>query len=160
MDGWSRGVRGTVELEEATKTFIGTIRLPLIQPSVEVLGDVCRFLKENLDPEDHIVDCHPRTIEKWWREIAKDCGFRFIPPHDWKHTYATLGAQNLHQWYKGNGYLLQQCCLHEKYETTLKYINQTSESFLGAFAPDELETPAKPSARPKRAGARSSRGTL
>lgn len=133
VDGWSRGQKGVIELEESTKTFVGTIRLPLIQPSRETLVEVCEFLKSHLKDDEPIVACHPRTVAKWWEEIAKRCGFEPIPPHDWKHTYATLGAQKLHEWYHGNGYLLQQCCLHEKYETTLQYINQASDSFLGAF---------------------------
>ena len=143
LDPHLLGLKSRLHQEESTKTFVGTIRLPLIQPSKPAVIDVCNFLKAHLDADHRIVLCHPRTVSEWWRKIAKQCSFRFISPHDWKHTYATLGAQNLHQWYQGNGYLLQQCCLHKKYETTLQYINQTADTFLGAFAP-----PAEPSERP------------
>jgi integrase len=82
---------------------------------------------------------HPDGAGKLWRKIADECGFEYSSPHGWKHSYATNGAMNLQGWYKGNSYLLQKCCMHEDFRTTSKYINDTSDSFLGAFQEKETK---------------------
>ena len=133
VPGWSRGIKGTVILENSTKTFVGTIKLPFVQPSREILCEVTKFLIEYCKPNDRLLNCSPRTVADWWSEIAKDCGFKYLTPHDWKHSYATIGALHLKDWYDRNPYLLQMCCLHQKYETTLQYINQKSDPFLASF---------------------------
>jgi hypothetical protein len=48
-------------------------------------------------------------------------------------SYATIGAFHLHDWYKGNAYLLHQCCLHSSIKMTEKYINQKGAELLKAF---------------------------
>lgn len=133
VSGWSRGIPGTVVLENSTKTFVGTIKLPLIQPSPEIARDVCAFLKANIAAGNRILECHPRTVATWWKEIAKECGFKYLMPHDWKHSYATIGSLHFQDWYKGNPYFLQACCLHEKIETTMRYVKQKADQFLAAF---------------------------
>lgn len=133
VPGWSRGITGTVTLENSTKTFVGTIKLPFIQPSKEILCEVSRVLIDYLKPNDRILNCSPRTVADWWKEIARECGFKYLTPHDWKHSYATNGALHLRDWYDRNPYLLQMCCLHQKYETTLQYINQKADPFLASF---------------------------
>ncbi|PIT98804.1 MAG: hypothetical protein COT74_14035 [Bdellovibrionales bacterium CG10_big_fil_rev_8_21_14_0_10_45_34] len=135
VSGWSRGEKGALVFEDATKTTSGErIQLPMVQPSPKILVDVARFLKKNIAPKDRLLDCHPDTVMKWWRQIAKDCDFKFLHPHAWKHSYATIGALHLHDWYLGNPYFLQKCCLHSSFRTTEKYINQVSNQFLKAFA--------------------------
>lgn len=132
--GWSRGEKGSIIFEETTKMTSGeTIKLPFIQPSKDVLIEVAKFLKQNIDAHERLLDCSPDTVAKWWRKICKDCGIRFIHPHGWKHGYATVGAMHLHDWYKGNPYYLQRCCLHSSFRTTEKYIRQVSNQFLEAF---------------------------
>ena len=106
---------------------------PFIQPSREVLVEIANFLKANLKPGQELLDCSPDTVAKWWRKICKQCGFKFIHPHGWKHGYATIGAMHLHDWYKGNPYYLQRCCLHSSFRTTEKYIRQVSNQLLKAF---------------------------
>ncbi len=132
--GWSRGEKGALIFEDATKTTANErIQLPLIQPSKDVLIDVTTFLKENLKSEERLLNCYPDTLVKWWRQIAKECSFKFLHPHAWKHSYATIGALHIHDWYQGSPYLLQKCCLHSSFRTTEKYINQVSDQFLKAF---------------------------
>lgn len=133
VPGWSRGIAGNVTLENSTKTFVGTIKLPFIQPSREILCEVTKYLIANLEANDRILNCNPRTVAYWWKDIADNCGFKYLTPHDWKHSYATIGALHLKDWYDRNPYLLQMCCLHQKYETTLQYINQKSDPFLATF---------------------------
>lgn len=134
VPGYSRGQKGVFVAPIATKTSAGDkIALPLLQPDEKVVVEVARYLKANLKPEQPLLKCDPNRVAKWWKEISRDCGFKYLSPHDWKHSYATNGALNLHVWYQGNAYLLQQCCLHRKFETTQKYIRQTSKAFLNAF---------------------------
>jgi len=134
VSGWSRGEKGKIVFENATKTTTGeSIKLPFIQPSKELLIEVARFLKENLKPGQRLLDCSPDTVSKWWRRICKKCGFKFVHPHGWKHGYATIGALHLQDWYKGNPYFLQMCCLHSSFRTTEKYIRKVSNQFLKAF---------------------------
>jgi hypothetical protein len=56
-----------------------------------------------------------------------------LNPHQWKHSYATIGAQHLAEWYNGRASDLQKCCMHEKYDTTLGYIQMSGDDFLGQF---------------------------
>jgi integrase len=127
--------KGALVFEDSTKITSGErIQLPLVQPSPEILVDVARFLKKHIAPKDRLLECYPDTIVKWWRQIAKECDFNFLHPHAWKHSYATIGALHLHDWYRGNPYFLQKCCLHSSFRTTEKYINQVSNQFLKAFA--------------------------
>lgn len=133
VSGWSRGKAGDITLENSTKTIVGNVKLPLIMPDKETLVEVATFLKENLKPNQRLLSCSTSTVSEWWTEIARECGFKFLTPHDWKHSYATIGALHIHDWYDGNPYNLQMCCMHQKYETTLKYMNQNSDIFLKAF---------------------------
>lgn len=133
VSGWSRGIKGTLTLGTCTKTSVGTIALPMLQPSSEILVEVARFLKQHRKPEERLLRRNPHGVAKLWKEISLECGFKFLTPHDWKHSYATNGALHLQDWYRGNPYLLQMCCMHEKYETTLRYINQKAEHLLKAF---------------------------
>jgi integrase len=132
VDGWSRGEKGVVIIEDATKMDDESYEIPLVLPSRETFVEVCRFLKENLAPEAHIVACHPSTVADWWKAIAGECGFRFIKPHGWKHSYATIGAENMH-FFANDVYLLHHCCMHESFQTTLKYVNQKKDRFRKAF---------------------------
>ncbi|MBF0314321.1 MAG: hypothetical protein HQK50_07135 [Oligoflexia bacterium] len=134
VKGWSRGEGGVLIFEGCTKTTSDeSIKLPLIQPSVEVLVEVATFLKDHLVGEEYILQCHPDTVAKWWEGIAKECDFKPLPCHQWKHSYASIGALHLNNWYKGNPHLLQVCCLHESYRTTEKYIKKNSGQILSAF---------------------------
>ena len=134
VSGWSRGEKGAIVFEDATKTTSGErIQLPMLQPSREELASVARFLKTNLQADERLLECYPDTVTKWWREIAKQADFKFLHPHAWKHSYATIGALHIHDWYLGSPYFLQKCCLHNSFRATEKYINQVSEQFLKAF---------------------------
>lgn len=136
VNGWSRGIKGSVILENSSKmsTFEeGTVCIPLIQPDRALITDVASFLKDNLPPELRLIEAQPDVVNKWWRRVAKDCGFKFLSPLQWRHSYATLGALHLADWYKNNTYLLQQCCLHSSIKMTEKYVNQKSSQLLKAF---------------------------
>ena len=106
----------------------------MVQPSVSVLQDVARFLKAHLRPDQRLLGCYPTTLRKWWEKICGKCGFKYISPHGWKHSYATNGAERLAEWYGGDAYMLQKCCMHESYQTTQNYINQQGDSLLKAYA--------------------------
>jgi integrase len=131
--GWSRGEKGDIVLENSSKTIVGVVKLPFLLPTPDILVEVARFLKAHIKPGERLLNCSTGTVDDWWAAIAKECGFKFLTPHDWKHSYATIGALHLHDWYMGNPYYLQMCCMHQKYETTLKYINQRSDNLLKAF---------------------------
>ena len=133
VSGWSRGIAGKAILSLATKAFVGSVGLPLLQPSREILIEVALCLKDNLPANEYILQCHPDTVDKWWEKVADDCNFKYLNPHAWKHTYATIGAAHLEKWYKNNPYNLQVCCLHEKIETTNKYIYRHKKQFLNNF---------------------------
>jgi integrase len=133
VSGWSRGLKGDVTLENSSKTILGTVKLPLLMPTPEILIEVASFLKTHIPANERLLKCSTSTVEDWWQAIARECHFKFLKPHDWKHSFATVGALHLHDWFQGNPYYLQMCCLHRKYETTLKYINQHSDNFLKAF---------------------------
>ncbi len=136
VNGWSRGKKGSILFENSSKmsTFEeGSVCIPLIQPSVEILKDVAYFLKNNLSAESRLVDAYPDAVGRWWKKIAKECGFKFLSPLQWRHSYATIGALHLASWYKNNTYLLQQCCLHSSIKMTEKYVNQKATQLLKAF---------------------------
>lgn len=137
VNGWSRGIKGPVIFENASKMSAfeeGTVRIPLLQPSPAFLKDVAIFLKNNLEGETRLIDAGPDVVSKWWKQISKECGFKFLSPLQWRHSYATIGAVRLHDLYKGNIYLLSQCCLHSSVKMTEKYVNQKSNQLLKAFA--------------------------
>lgn len=92
VSGWSRGIRGAITLENSTKTFVGQVALPMVQPSVGVLQEVARHIKKNVAPESYILVCFPCTSGKWWKKICLECGFRYVNPHSWKHGYSTRGG--------------------------------------------------------------------
>jgi len=139
VSGWSRGEVGTIVIENATKTsYDENTKIPLIQPDIKIIVDVAKFLKQNLKPDQRLLDCAPDTISKWWRKICGECDIPFVHPHGWRHSYATLGAMNLKKWYRGTPYLLQACCQHASYRTTEKYIQGTSDELLERFSePDQ-----------------------
>lgn len=135
VSGWSRGEKGTLIFQNSTKTTSGEeiIKLPLLQPSRDILVEVATFLKNNIAPEEYILQCCPDTVAKWWEKIALECEFKYLSCHLWKHSYATTGALHLRDWYKGNPLLLQRCCLHEDLRTTQKYIKKMYNQLLEAF---------------------------
>ncbi len=125
-------------MENCTKTaYLGDnskpTLIPLIQPSKEILVEVAQYLKNNLDPKQRLLKCAPDSVAKFWKNIAKECGFKYLSPHQWKHSYATIGALHFHDWYRGNIYNLQVCCQHEDIRMTMKYVNQKSDEFLKGF---------------------------
>lgn len=133
VSGWGRGEVGKATITNATKTFVGNVTLPFVQPSADVLVEVAKYIKENSNPNEYILSCFPDTVGRWWKRISQECRFKFLNPHQWKHSYATIGAAHLGEMYAGNPYFLQKCCLHEKFETTQKYIDQKGKDFLEAF---------------------------
>jgi integrase len=139
VSGYSRGEKGHIVFENATKTTTQEdeeILLPLLQPSVEIAVEVARFLKSNYNPKDRICPGTPGGFYRVWKRIAKECGFKFLSPHNWKHSYATNGGEHLDEWYKGDTKLLQLCCLHSSYKMTEKYIKKRYPKNLRAWAPN------------------------
>lgn len=137
VSGYSRGEESVQIFENATKTTTQEneeILLPLLQPSVKVAQEIAQHLKSNYKPKDRVCPSTPGGFYRAWKRIAKECGFRFINPHNWKHSYATIGADHIHDWYKGNPRLLQLCCLHTSYKMTEKYIKKKYPKSLGAWA--------------------------
>lgn len=133
VSGWSRGLKGDLRIENATKSsHDDNVKVPFILPSVEVCQEVACFLMTHIREEDPILKCSTGVPCRWWREVARKCKFRYIHPHGGKHGFATIGAANLHL-FKNNPYLLQFCCLHKDYRTTQKYINQKSDEVLKLF---------------------------
>lgn len=136
VKAWSRGHKGVLTFENASKMSAfeeGSIQIPLIQPSKSVVVEVANYLKNNLSAEQRLIEAHPDSINRIWEKICKECDFKYLSPLQWRHSYATIGALHLHDWYKGNAYLLQQCCLHSSIKMTEKYINQKSTQLLKAF---------------------------
>ncbi len=136
VSGWSRGQKGVVIFENSTKTTSGEdgeISLPMIQPSADILVNVTSFLKQHLNAQSRLIDTHPDSAREYWHRISQECNFKFLSPLQWRHSYATIGAANLHNLYKGNIYLLSQCCLHSSVAMTEKYVNQKSSELLKAF---------------------------
>lgn len=135
--GWSRGLKGYIKFENATKTTSqedGEILLPLLQPSIEIVCEVARFLKKHYKSDERILPLSPNSVYRAWERIARECGFRFLNPHNWKHSYATIGGEHLEQWYKGDLRLLQLCCLHKSLTMTEKYIKKKYAKSLQAWA--------------------------
>lgn len=133
VSGWSRtGTADKMILENSTKTFKGSVSLPLILPDTKTLQDVCDFLIEHTPKGEYLIECYPDSVARFWRQISKECGFKFLHPHAWKHTYATIGGANM-RWYGNDPLLLQLCCMHSKFETTLKYINNDKDQLLRMF---------------------------
>lgn len=136
VKAWSRGHKGVMIFENASKMSSfeeGSVQIPLIQPSKSVVVEVASCLKNNLSPEQRLIQAHPDSISRIWKTISMECNFKYLSPLQWRHSYATIGALHLHDWYKGNSYLLQQCCLHSSIKMTEKYINQKSTQLLKAF---------------------------
>ena len=133
VNGWSRGLKGDLLIEDATKTSCDdNVKLPFLLPTKEICIEVANFLKKHIKPNDKILKCSSGVPSRWWRQISEDCGFRYLHPHAGKHSFATIGAANMHL-FNDNPYLLQQCCLHSDYRTTLKYINKKSDELLKQF---------------------------
>ncbi|OFZ28384.1 MAG: hypothetical protein A2622_04600 [Bdellovibrionales bacterium RIFCSPHIGHO2_01_FULL_40_29] len=136
VKAWSRGHKGVLVFENASKMSAfeeGSIQIPLIQPSKSVVVEVATYLKNNLSADQRLIEAHPDSINRIWEKICKDCDFKYLSPLQWRHSYATIGALHLHDWYRGNAYLLQQCCLHSSIKMTEKYINQKATQLLKAF---------------------------
>lgn len=136
VKAWSRGQKGIIIFENASKMSSfeeGQVQIPLIQPSRSSIVETATYLKSHLSPNDRLISAHPDSIGRIWKKISSDCGFRYLSPLQWRHSYATIGALHLHDWYKGNAYLLQQCCLHSSIKMTEKYINQKGTELLKAF---------------------------
>jgi integrase len=131
--GSARGFVGALFLPLQTKTFEGSVKIPLIQPDRDTAVQVVQYLKQHVLPNDYILKCYPTTMGKWWKSIAKDCKFRWVNPHNFKHGYATRGAAKLHEMYFGNRHFLQWCCLHSSYSTTERYIDEAGGALLDAF---------------------------
>lgn len=108
--------------------------LPMLQPNRPFIIQVAKFLKEHLDPEREILEYNPCTISRIWKRIARECGFPYICPKHWRHSYATNGAENLVEIYKGNILLLRDCCLHKHVSTTEGYVQRKGDSVLKAFS--------------------------
>ena len=137
VKGWSRGQKGSITFENSTKTTSeedGEILLPLLQPTTEIACEVARYLKAFYKPNDRILPLSPDQVYRRWQSIAKRCGFKFLNPHNWKHSYATNGGQLLQSLYKGDPRLLQLCCLHTSFKMTEKYIKKKYAKSLLAWA--------------------------
>lgn len=133
VSGWSRaGTADKMILENSTKTFKGSVSLPLILPDTKTLQGVCDFLIEYTPKGEYLIECYPDSVARFWRQISKECGFKFLHQHAWKHTYATIGGANM-RWYGNDPLLLQLCCVHSKFETTLKFINNDKDQLLRMF---------------------------
>jgi hypothetical protein len=63
---------------------------------------VATYLKTNLSADQRLIEAHPDSINRIWEKICKDCDFKYLSPLQWRHSYATIGALHLHDWYKGN----------------------------------------------------------
>jgi integrase len=138
VSGYSRGVLGQVVFENSTKTTSeedGEILLPMIQPRKDIIISVARYLKEYISSEGRICgDTTPGGFFSVWRRISRECQFQqFINPHNWKHSYATNGADQLDEWYKGKARLLQLCCLHSSIKMTEKYIKKRYSETIKEF---------------------------
>ena len=134
VSGWSRGLKGDITIENATKTsYDDNVKVPFLLPSVKICQELAVFLMTHIPADEPILKCSTGVPCRWWKEIARRCKFRYIHPHGGKHSFATIGAANL-QLFKNNNYLLQFCCLHKDYQTTQKYINQKSDEILKLFA--------------------------
>jgi integrase len=98
VSGWSRGKRGVIVFENSTKTTsseVGEIRLPMLQPSPEILIEVTSFLKQHLNAHDRLITAHPDSAREYWLRISEECNFKFLSPLQWRHSYATIGAAML-----------------------------------------------------------------
>jgi len=141
VSGYSRGEQGAMVFENSTKTTFQEdededILLPMIQPNKEIVVEVARYLKKNIGLKDRICgELTPGGFYRKWKRIASECQFQFLNPHNWKHSYATNGADNLEAWYNGNPRLLQLCCLHSSFKMTEKYIKKRFPKSLEQFAP-------------------------
>jgi len=132
--GWNFKIKGVHELQSATKTTLGEgIKLPFLAPDVGTAVEVCKFLKQHLGEEDRIVNCYPDTVRVWWKVISKECRFRYLSPHVWRHSFATYSALRMDEWFNGNQRLLQKACIHSSFRTTEKYINDKADQLLKAF---------------------------
>lgn len=135
--GWSRGEKGHLVFKNATKTTSeedGDIVLPFLQPSREIVCDVARHLKQHYASHERVLPLTPCQVYRRWKRIAQECGFKFLNPHNWKHSYATIGGEHLHEWYKDDARLLQLCCLHSSLTMTEKYIKKKYARSLRAWA--------------------------
>jgi integrase len=138
VSGYSRGIEGSITFVNATKTTSmedDEVTLPFLQPSMEIACEVARFLKARVDPKERVCKATPKTFYRHWKRICSETGIRFVRPHGWKHSYATIGAENLQAWYNGDPRLLQLCCLHSSFSMTEKYIKKRYSKSLSAWAP-------------------------
>lgn len=71
ISGRSRGKKGYITQKDATKTSAGKpIAIQMIQPSVEIIAEVARYLKAHLNPQDRLYPNKPGQIAKTWKRIA------------------------------------------------------------------------------------------
>ena len=131
----SRGIAGAQVNLRSTKRSSGSeIILPMVQPSTPFLVGVTQFLKEHLPPERELLEYNPCSVSRVWKRITIECQFPYICPKQWRHSYATNGAENLVELYKGNILNLRDCCMHENVSTTEGYMQRKGDSLLKAFS--------------------------
>lgn len=134
ISGRSRGISGYIIQENATKTSAGSaIEIPMVQPDVKTIVSVAKFIRKHREKDERLFLKTPGRVNKDWMAVAEECGFTYLSPLQWRHSYATIGALNLGTLYKGNSYFLQRCCLHEDYRTTQGYIKKHAKQFLDVF---------------------------
>lgn len=140
VSGHSRLEVGVLVHKYATKTTVGeVIALPMLQPDSKTLREIARFLKEQFRPDERILNCNPRTVQRWWYQVIdrmnRQCGAKLkrIHPHGWKHSFATNGALNFSEMYGGDLMKFHRCCLHEDVRTTMDYLDIKNKNFLAGF---------------------------
>lgn len=134
ISGRSRGIKGYIVQENATKTSAGNaIEIPMVQPDLKTIVEVAKFIRKYRKPGERLFTKTPGLVNKDWKIVAMECGFIYLSPLQWRHSYATIGAINLATLYKGNSYFLQRCCLHDDYRTTQGYIAKHAKQFLDVF---------------------------
>ncbi len=135
LSGWNFNMKGAVVVEESTKTTEGEdLKIPMLAPDIDTVIEVAQFLIEHIDPEDRILSCYPDTVGRWWKKICEQLKIKYLHPHAWRHSFATVASLNLDDWFGGNRRLLQKACLHSSFRTTEKYINDNADEYLKQFA--------------------------
>lgn len=134
LSGWAFKMSGSVVIENATKTSEGeTYKIPFIAPDIDTILEVVRFIKARCPDENRLLECYPDTVARWWKKVCKDTGIRYIHPHGWRHSFATMGVLMLEEWFLGKPFLLQRACLHASFRTTEGYLNSKSDEILKVY---------------------------